>query len=98
MAWSKELQDSWKKQHDVKNQQQECAVCGSPITKEEYIDYKMCPWCYSQHVFNPDEPQFQESQMMEHVYFMSCIVAAWTAVVTSGIWWLYHLHNCAGQE
>ena len=39
MAWSKELQESWKAQHDIKSQQKECVVCGSPITKDEYNEY-----------------------------------------------------------
>jgi len=57
MAWSKELQDSWKKQNNIKSQQKECVVCGNPITKEEYDEYKMCAWCYSQAVFNPEDYQ-----------------------------------------
>jgi uncharacterized CHY-type Zn-finger protein len=55
MAWSKELQESWKAQHDIKSQQKECVVCGSPITKDEYNEYKMCSWCYAESVFKPEE-------------------------------------------
>ena len=52
MPWSKELQDSWKAQQKIKNDQKDCTVCGCPITKKEYDDYKMCPWCYAESVFD----------------------------------------------
>jgi len=55
MAWSKELQESWKAQHDIKKAYKECMVCGCSITKEDYNEYKMCSWCYSQAMFNPEE-------------------------------------------
>ena len=55
MVWSKELQDSWKKQNDIKSQQKECVVCDNPITKDEYDEYKMCAWCYAESLFKPEE-------------------------------------------
>ena len=47
MPWSKELQDSWKAQQKLKDDRKDCTVCGCPITKKDYDEYKMCPWCYS---------------------------------------------------
>jgi len=52
MPWSKELQDSWKAQQKIKNDQKDCTVCGCPITKKDYDDYKMCPWCYAESIFD----------------------------------------------
>ncbi len=52
MPWSKELQDSWKEQQKIKNDLKDCKICGCPITKKDYEDYKMCPWCYSESVFD----------------------------------------------
>jgi len=52
MPWSKELQDSWKAQQKIKNDQKDCIVCGCPITKKDYDDYKMCPWCYAESIFD----------------------------------------------
>ena len=31
--------------------QRDCAICGCPITKKDFDDYKMCPWCYSESTF-----------------------------------------------
>ena len=47
MPWSKELQDSWREQQKIKDDLKDCTVCGCPITKKDYDEYKMCPWCYS---------------------------------------------------
>ena len=55
MVWSKELQDSWKEIHNTKKQQKECIVCGAPITKEDYNEYKKCSWCYSQTILDPED-------------------------------------------
>ena len=51
MEWSKELKESYKYQQDIKNNQRECTSCGCPITQKDFDNYKMCPWCYSQHNF-----------------------------------------------
>tara|TARA_R110000765_G_scaffold217137_1_gene321783 strand:+ start:78 stop:236 length:159 start_codon:yes stop_codon:yes gene_type:complete len=42
--------ESYKEQQKIKDDQKECTVCGCPITKKEYDDYKMCSWCYSQNI------------------------------------------------
>jgi len=43
--------DNWKKSHKnlqkIKDDQKDCTICGCPITKKDYEDYRMCPWCYS---------------------------------------------------
>ena len=50
MAWSKELQTSYKHQSNIKDDRKDCTICGCPITKKDFDDYKMCPWCYSWHI------------------------------------------------
>ena len=52
--WWKELQDSWRQQQKINDDLKDCTVCNCPITQEEYDEYKMCPWCYSQSVFDFD--------------------------------------------
>ena len=54
MPWSKELQDSWRQQQKIKDDLKDCTVCNCPSTQEEYDEYKMCPWCYSQVLLDPD--------------------------------------------
>ena len=51
MPWSKELQDSWRQQQSIKDDQKDCTVCGCPITQKDFDEYKMCSWCYSQTIF-----------------------------------------------
>ena len=48
MDWSKELLKSWKSQQDIKKDMRDCLTCGCPITKKDFDEYKICPWCYSQ--------------------------------------------------
>ena len=47
--------DNWKNRYaelqKIKDAQQDCTVCGCPITQKDHDDYKMCPWCYSQASF-----------------------------------------------
>ena len=44
--------ESYKEQQRIKDAQKECTVCGCPITKKDYDEYKMCPWCYSESVLD----------------------------------------------
>ena len=44
--------ESYKEQQKIKDAQKECTVCGCPITKKDYDEYKMCPWCYSESVLD----------------------------------------------
>ena len=37
-----------------KDDQKSCSSCGVPITQEDYDEYKMCPWCYSQILIDSD--------------------------------------------
>tara|TARA_R100001230_G_C5504884_1_gene47551 strand:- start:12 stop:371 length:360 start_codon:yes stop_codon:yes gene_type:complete len=50
--------DNWKNSYaelqKIKDDQQDCTVCGCPITQKDYDDYKMCPWCYSRSSFDSD--------------------------------------------
>ena len=50
-----EAEDNWKESYEIlrkiKDAQKECTVCGCPITKKDYDEYKMCPWCYSESIF-----------------------------------------------
>ena len=39
---------NYEEQHKIKEDLKDCTVCGCPITRKDYDDYKMCPWCYSQ--------------------------------------------------
>ena len=52
----KSAESSWKESYEmlqkIKDAQKECTVCGCPITKKDYDEYKMCPWCYSESVFD----------------------------------------------
>ena len=50
MPWSKELQDSWRQQQSIKDDQKDCTICGCPITQKDFDEYKMCPWCYSRSI------------------------------------------------
>ena len=47
----KSAEDNWKESYEmlqkIKDAQKECTVCGCPITKKDYDEYKMCPWCYA---------------------------------------------------
>ena len=49
-------EDDWKKSYKdlqkIKDDLKDCVVCGCPITKRDYASYKMCPWCYSESVFD----------------------------------------------
>ena len=49
-------EDDWKKSYKdlqkIKDDLRDCIVCGCPITKKDYDSYKMCPWCFSESVFN----------------------------------------------
>ena len=49
MPWTKEQQKSWKMQSDIKDDLIDCPICESPVSLKDFSDYKMCPWCYSQH-------------------------------------------------
>tara|TARA_R100000656_G_scaffold76462_1_gene56508 strand:- start:376 stop:615 length:240 start_codon:yes stop_codon:yes gene_type:complete len=50
-----EAEDSWKESYSklqkIKDDMKDCTVCGCPITQQDYDDYKMCPWCYSESIF-----------------------------------------------
>jgi len=48
MEWSRELEESYKRVQDIKNDHRDCTSCGCPITQKDFDDYKMCSWCYSQ--------------------------------------------------
>ena len=52
----KSAESNWKESYEmlqkIKDAQKECTVCGCPITKKDFEDYKMCPWCYSESVFD----------------------------------------------
>ena len=54
----KSAEDNWKESYEmlqkIKDAQKECTVCGCPITKKDYDEYKMCPWCYSESVFDDE--------------------------------------------
>ena len=51
MVWSRELQESYKRVQDIRNDHRDCTSCGRPITQKDFADYKMCSWCYSQDNF-----------------------------------------------
>ena len=40
-------EENYEEQHKIKENLKDCTVCGCPITRKDYDDYKMCPWCYS---------------------------------------------------
>ena len=44
-------EDNWKESYEIlqkiKDAQKDCTICGCPITKKDFDEYKMCPWCYS---------------------------------------------------
>ncbi len=44
-------EDNWKKSYEdlqkIKDDLKDCTVCGCPISKKDFDEYKMCPWCYS---------------------------------------------------
>ena len=44
--------ESYKEQQKIKDAQKDCTACGCPITQKDYDEYKMCPWCYSESVFD----------------------------------------------
>ena len=50
--------DNWKKSHKnlqkIKDDQKDCTICGCPITKKDYDAYKVCPWCYSESIFDDE--------------------------------------------
>ena len=52
----KSAESNWKKSYrelqKIKDDLKDCAVCGCPITLKDYDEYKMCPWCYSESVFD----------------------------------------------
>tara|TARA_R100001086_G_C11772515_1_gene241255 strand:+ start:611 stop:793 length:183 start_codon:yes stop_codon:yes gene_type:complete len=52
-------EDNWKKSHKnlskIKDDLKDCTICGCPITKKDYDDYKMCPWCYSEVLLESDD-------------------------------------------
>ena len=52
----KSAESNWKESYEmlqkIKDDQKDCKVCGCPITLKDYEDYKMCPWCYSESVFD----------------------------------------------
>ena len=54
MAWSKELQESWRQQQKIKDDLKDCTICGCPITQKDFDEYKVCPWCYSQVLIDSD--------------------------------------------
>ena len=51
MCWSKELQESYKRQSNIKDDLKDCPICESPVSQKDLNNYKMCHWCYSQQNF-----------------------------------------------
>ena len=48
MPWSKELQESYRLQSNIKDDLKDCPICESPVSQKDLDNYKMCHWCYSQ--------------------------------------------------
>ncbi len=51
MPWSKELQESYQYQQNIKGDLKDCPICESPVSQKDLDNFKMCHWCYSQQNF-----------------------------------------------
>ena len=52
MSAEEDWKKSYKELQKIKDAQKDCTICGCPITKKDYDEYKMCPWCYAESIID----------------------------------------------